>query len=265
MDCSVANLIAQSRCFKCLPNDELNDVKTYLLCQIANKPGTVVFNPAEVAGLEMWYSGDVGVTQDGTGGVSLVADRAGNLHNLVGLGGANNPRFIANAKNGLPGFQFISANSQQFLISPNNLVSGTSFFAICAYKGANAAGNTSLWAQSALNRQILCTAGGTNKLSCQDGINQPQSVVVDDYSQFVAASVFFPAPLGTVVYTLNGTNVPLSAGATTVNSITSTTVGNVVGFFSDMTVLEALFYKAAVSATDQASLFNYLRTKYALY
>ena len=64
--------------------------------------GGASFSPADIAGLEAWFDASLGITGDP---VSAWIDQTGNGHDLSNIIGADQPDFVPNAVNGLPGVE----------------------------------------------------------------------------------------------------------------------------------------------------------------
>lgn len=246
--------------FQGMPDVILNDIDTYLLCQVTSSSNNPAFNPLNVAGMQQWFSADFGITL-GTGQNAInVADQSGNNRPLFSADGVQTPQLTPNALGTHPGLHFASATNQGYGFVAFDV--GNTFYTLLVVKTDAAASVLFGWTGGGTNRQISCSAANAG-VKCFDGTNTVISNAVNVSAQYGLIVVTLNA--GTMTCKYNGVVIPMTTPSGLLNSMLIQGLGTVVGVGSDMTVLEGMIFKPIPGASDQASLENYLRNKYALY
>lgn len=217
---------------------------------ILPQAGQRILNPLFFPGLAQWYCAER-VQGAGNDAIDLSGNGRTGINNAVTI--------VAGVANGRPVFRFNGIASQLTYFA--STIATTSDFSAFAYlkNTTNVTARTmQCWANSAVNRQVLA-GNAANQLGCYDGINNPVSGVVDDYTNFSLCGVICA---GTVC-TFYQNNVNVGVGALPFTGATINTFGEVLSLvFSTMDVAELVFYLAPLGATQRGQLNEYFRERY---
>lgn len=137
--------------------------------------------PNEVDNLSIWYdvSDTPTITKDaGTGAVSQLDDKSGNLHHLSQATGANQPIWTSNQFKGFDVLRFTAGNSHH-LLTAIDTVTANDFFAVVKPNTAGPSGGTmySCFTNASQQNYYSCYWGGS---FIQTNFRSNISTVLDD-------------------------------------------------------------------------------------
>lgn len=237
---------------------------------IAASPGgaRASFDPASVAGLQVWLKADAGITQS-SGTVSAWADQSGNSNSFAQSNGGYQPTYTAAGQNGLPVVTWGGTN--KYLLSTGNItLSNFTFFAILSRPVWSNSQYRGIWGHNSSPTQKAFGVDFTNK-----------------FWGFGNSSAVAPSVLGPIGTLTNASFHLLSAGLGPANSFlrknktsiattasnaatTSITAQMIIGSWNypvvtdhwDGAMGEMLIYNSVLTGTDLTNVENYLQAKW---
>lgn len=177
--------------------------------------GIVPFLPSDLSNLGFWLKADLGVTFDGTPVVTDWNDQSSNAYHVTQATGADQPDYIANSLNGLPGVDFDGASHflERDQANAFNNSTGTLFMVV-----------------SGLGASV------TNAIF---GVSDSTNIGNDEYSQVTIRSdrlIEFQTRTGGIFDALRGTTTLSGGRIIMLNSDGSTVTGEIDGVSETLNV-----------------------------
>jgi len=229
--------------------------------------------PNEVANLSIWYDvSDLStITKDGgTGAVSQLDDKSGNLKHLTQATSGSQPIWTANQFKGFDVIRFTAGNSHHLLTSVDS-VTANDFFAVIKPNTSGPNDGTFYSAFSAGSSSYDSIYWNTSAQAIYYNLRRSTSSVLTDNTAIDVDG-------GSIVnnYLKSGVSQNLMTSQDN-NSIASTVVNSVgrtfslarlrtstTPFYGSFDFLELFAYTTAVSDADRVKLWQYLVNKYSL-
>jgi alpha-tubulin suppressor-like RCC1 family protein len=221
-------------------------------------------------GLGLWLKSEAGVTQDGSGNVSLWADQGVNHNDVSQTTTGEYPVFATNQVNGKPvltfnGSQYLAANDASTL-DPSNIT-----MIVVGQYSASSNNYGSFISKTTSSEQIDGYGMGI--------LGGPVGGWVDNYSSGAAQGTVVSGQYGTMSFTYDQSNVIFRLnGQTLATEPYTSAINNVSGvplligttdtsFYYPLTgsIAEVLIYDRVLSSSELQEVEVYLADKYGLY
>lgn len=234
---------------------------------IAASPGgaRASFNPASVAGLQVWLKADAGITQ-ALGTVSAWADQSGNSNSFAQSNGGYQPAYTAAAQNGLPVVTWGGTN--KYLLSSGNItLSNFTFFAILSRPVWSNSQDKGVWGHNSSPTQ---KAFGVNFTNVFLGFSSATPKVLGPIGSLTNASFhLLSAGLGPSSSFLRKNKTSIASSVSNA-STTEITAQMIIGSLNYPVVIdhwdgamgEMLIYNSVLTGTDLTNVENYLQAKW---
>ncbi len=250
---------------------------SYSLTAIGQDNGGVIATSAPVnvtvtnQSLKLWLRADLGVTNNGSGQISVWADQSGNTNNAKQSTMSHQPLYVTNALNGLPVVRFNRTNDQ-YLLMTNFLNGTTQAEAFLVLKSADLLSTTTgLWNMGSgtysligypySNGQIVDDFGSTSTYTVgrpAQALSQYHVYEVAGQTNFWGAWVNGVLQYQTAIntYGVNTSYSYLDLGCSYYGS-------SPFSYFSG-DVAEVLIFNRTLSANERWTVNSYLDLKYGL-
>lgn len=214
------------------------------------------FVPSQISGMIMWYDAAIGVTKDGSNKVSAWVDQIGG-NTLIQGNATYQPTHISSSINGLPALRF---NGHQ-LATLSQTIIDREYVIIYKLNGAYSGTYHTLVIQDATPfYQVYIDATrirGFIDPRNYDSLITPSAIGVNNllFARLAASGLQFKNN-GVTGATIGAAAIPTATAPFKVGSYGV----NLNPLNGD--IAEILVYNKALSATERASIENYLKTKY---
>jgi hypothetical protein len=233
---------------------------------------SAAFIPPDAGNLEVWLNAGTGVTSSG-GSVSAWADQSGNGNNATQAAAGDQPTLVSSdaAFNGQPVLAFNGSTDYMQSPLPFNAVGGMTVFVVASHDSVNTARGIVGGSQGnygAASQWFLMQSTSNSNLAEINRDSTTNSSVTNgplDTSPHVYA-LTYDGSAETLTQSVDGSSA--SSPALFANlSLSTLDIGSFIHFgagfdFGDVNIGEILVYNTALSSADQATVENYLTSKY---
>lgn len=236
------------------------------------RPRATGFSPKQIANLSAWWdASDSATLFDATSGGSLVAangtvarweDKSGNANHLTQSVANNRPLRNVSQFKGLDALDFDGSNDFLFASSVVPMINGASVVVVSQKQTNNSGSLYSMRGHTSANHHPFSDGNAYDSFASTARFSFAQSYRSDLYVWAVIAGSVWTAYAGQTVllstsYTpANQNGAPYQViGAGRYDGVSAT-------FFYDGLICEAIVYTRGISASEYASLYKYLKTKW---